>query len=242
MPRRPPAVRAWAENVLGPRGRTVRAGDTRVDWIITGGDASGDSDTIAIGRMNEPNSATARWFGVLGWALTILASSGVLAVMHWGAGVFSDRYASTAIAGPYSALVLWCGIPLGLATIACVAVLAGKVRFMLPPIGAMALLTIGAGFSVGPFFVPPTALLLVAALLHLSERGNRWMLAMSWLWLLVGAAALLPFLALLTTLHGLPTTLSTGIPFFGVTVLALVVCEGVHAYHLRRRLPDPRIL
>jgi len=162
--------------------------------------------------------------------------------MHWGAGVFSDRYASTAIAGPYSALVLWCGIPLGLATIACAAVLAGTERLMLPPIGAMALLTIGAAFSVGPFFAPPTALLLAAALLQLSERGNRWMLAMSWLWLLVGAAALLPFLALLTTLHGLPTTLSTGIPFFGVTVLALVVCEGVHAYHLRRRLPDRRIL
>jgi hypothetical protein len=104
------------------------------------------------------------------------------------------------------------------------------------------LMTIGAAFSVGPFFAPPTALLLAAALLQLSERGNRWMLAMSWLWLLVGAAALLPFLELLTTLHGLPTTLPTGIPFFGVTVLALVVCEGVHAYHLRRRLPDRRIL
>jgi hypothetical protein len=154
--------------------------------------------------------------------------------MHWGAGVFSGRYANTAIAGQYSALALWCVIPVGLATIACVAILAGAMRFALPPVGAMALLTIGAAFSVGPFFAPSTGFLLVAAILQLSERRDRWMLAVSWLWLLVGAGALLPFLALLTTFRRSSATLPTGITFFGVTVFALVLCEGAHAYRRRR--------
>jgi hypothetical protein len=188
--------------------------------------------------MEESNSATARWLGVLGWALAIVASGGVFAIMRRGAGVFSGQYANTAIAGASSALVLWCVIPVGLATMAFVAILAGTVRFVLASVGAMALLTIGAAFSVGPFFAPATGLLLVAAILQLSERRDRWMLAMSWLWLFVGAAALLPFLALLTTLHGSPTTLPTGITFFGVTVFALAMCESAHAYR-RRQLRPP---
>jgi hypothetical protein len=185
--------------------------------------------------MNEANTAAARSLSVLGWALAVAASGGVVAVMHWGTGVLSGRYANTAIAGPYSALVLWCVIPFALATIACVAMRAGAIRFALPPVGAMALLTVGAAFSVGPFFAPSTGVLLVAAIVELSERTDRWMWAMSWLWLLAGAAALLPFLTLLTTFHGTSATLPTGVTFFAATVLALVLCEGVHAY--RRRQP-----
>lgn len=181
-----------------------------------------------MGRVDEWN-ISARQCGVLGWALGVLASSGVVALMYWGDGVLSDRYANQAIAGPYSALVLWCGIPLGLTTMACVALCAGMARVFLPPLGALALMTIGASFSVGPFFAPATGLLLVAAFLHVSGRRDRWLWAISWLWLLVGAASLLPLLTLLSTLHGSAVTLSTGIPFFGVTVVALAACEGVHA-------------
>ena len=183
----------------------------------------------------------ARGAAAIGWGLCAIASLGVVGIMSQGAGVYSDRYASSSLAGSYSALVLWCVLPLGLATISSLAILLnlGAV-FALPPVGALGALTVMAAFSVGPFFGPATVFFLAAGLIHLISQEAWWRISMSWLWLLAGASALLPLLSLLTQLHQAVSDDNsrihgaTGFTFFGVTMFVLVTSEVVHAVYVNR--------
>ena len=178
----------------------------------------------------------------IGWLLCAGASIAVVAVMHSGDGIFSDRYANPALAGVFSPIVLWCVLPLSLATITLAGVwLNAWVLFVLPAIGAIGALSLFAAFSVGSFFAPAALLLLVAGLIVRVDQGGIWRLASSGLWLLVGAAALLPILASITALHeaisGEPSAAgpSTGIMAFAGSVVLLATSELVHAFYARHK-------
>jgi len=182
----------------------------------------------------------ARGAAAIGWGLCAIASLGVVGIMSQGAGVFSDQYASSSLAGSYSALVLWCVLPLGLATISSLAILLNLGALILPPVGALGALTVMAVFSFGPFFAPATVLFLAAGLIDLISQQAWWRLSMSWLWLLAGASALLPLLFLLTQFHQAVSDGNsrihgaTGFTFFGGTMVVLVASEVVHAVYVKR--------